>query len=97
MKARSIASFLAATIAVGAAVAAGAQSSKEWVDIKDPKELKALYSNKTFRGKAGDGSPFVGHYRADGKGILIWNNQPAHLGSEGTPGVRDRREGNELL
>jgi hypothetical protein len=43
------------------------QSSKDWVDIKDPKELRALYSNKTFRGT----HDWVGHFRADGKSILI--------------------------
>jgi hypothetical protein len=42
-----------------------AQAS-DWVDIKDPKELRALYSNKTFRGNG-----WVGHYRADGTGVLI--------------------------
>jgi hypothetical protein len=51
------------------------QSSKEWVDVKDPKELRAIYSNKTLKGKTGDGTPFVGHYRSDGKGILIMGNQ----------------------
>ena len=43
-----------------------AQSAKDWVDIKDPKELRALYSNKTFRGNG-----WVGHYRADGKAMVI--------------------------
>jgi hypothetical protein len=38
----------------------------DWVDIKDPAELRALYSNKTFRGNG-----WVGHYRTDGTGILI--------------------------
>jgi hypothetical protein len=52
-----------------------AQSSKDWVDIKNAKELRALYSNKTFRGKGPDGTPFVGHYRSDGKGILIVGGQ----------------------
>jgi hypothetical protein len=33
--------------------------------------LRALYSNKTRRGKGGDGSLFVAHYSADGRGILI--------------------------
>ena len=41
------------------------RSAEGWVDIKDPNELRALYSNKTFKG-----SGWVGHYRADGKGIL---------------------------
>ncbi|HEU4925268.1 MAG TPA: hypothetical protein VFT23_19580 [Burkholderiales bacterium] len=48
-----------------------AQSSNDWVAIKDPQELRALYSNKTLRGKGGDGSLFVAHYSADGRGILI--------------------------
>jgi len=43
-----------------------AQSTSDWVDIKDPNELRALYSNKTFRGNG-----WVGHYRADGKGVFI--------------------------
>ena len=43
-----------------------AQSPSDWVDIKDPNELRTLYSNKTFRGNG-----WVGHYRADGKGIVI--------------------------
>jgi hypothetical protein len=47
------------------------QSSNDWVDITDPNELRALYSNKTLRGKDGNGMPFVGHYSADGRGILI--------------------------
>ena len=51
------------------------QSSKDWVDIEDPKELRALYSNKTFKGKGRDGSPFVAHYSADGRGIIIEGNK----------------------
>jgi len=51
------------------------QSSKDWVDIEDPKELRALYSNKTFRGKGRDGSSFVAHYSADGRGIIIEGNK----------------------
>lgn len=44
------------------------QSSSDWVDIdiKDPEELRALHSNKTFRG-----ATWTGHYRADGTGVLI--------------------------
>ena len=62
-------------IAVGVSLLAGAQSSADWVDVKDPKELKAVYSDKTLRGKGPFGDPFVAHYRADGKGILIMGNQ----------------------
>jgi hypothetical protein len=46
------------------------QSSKDWVDIKDPMELRALFSNKTFRSSVG-GTAVVEHYRADGKGIIV--------------------------
>ena len=48
----------------------GPVASQDWVDIKNPKELRALYSNKTFRSTFA-GVPVVEHYRADGKGILI--------------------------
>jgi hypothetical protein len=48
-----------------------AQGSKDWVVIKDPKELRAIYANKTLRGTGGAGMPFVSHYSADGRGILI--------------------------
>jgi len=44
--------------------------SQQWVDIKNPKELRTLHSNKTFRTSYG-----VEHYRADGKGILIYSNE----------------------
>jgi hypothetical protein len=48
----------------------GPVASQDWVDIKSPKELRALYSNKTFRSTF-MGVPAVEHYRADGKGIYI--------------------------
>jgi hypothetical protein len=48
-------------------------SAGDWVDIKDPNELRALYSNKTFRGNG-----WVGHYRADGKGELAVNGGDPH-------------------
>ena len=47
----------------------GPVASQDWVDIKIPKELRALHSNKTFR-RTFMGVPVVEHYRADGKGIL---------------------------
>lgn len=47
-------------------------SGSDWVDIKDPAELRALYSDKTFRG-----SGWVGHYRADGTGVFtVQGSQP---------------------
>ena len=45
-------------------------SSSDWVDIRNPKELQALYSNKTFRSNSW-GVPVIEHYRADGQGIRI--------------------------
>ncbi len=65
MKSRNIA-FLTGVLICMLSTPAMPQSSKDWVDIKDPKELRALYSNKTFKG-----NHWVGHYRADGKGIYI--------------------------
>lgn len=46
------------------------QSSRDWVDIKNPKELRALFSNKTFRSTF-KGVAVAEHYRADGKGLYI--------------------------
>lgn len=46
-------------------------TARDWLDIKEPAELRALYSDKTWRGKGADGIPFVGHYRADGMGVVI--------------------------
>lgn len=51
--------------------AAGPALATDWEDVKDPAALRALYSNKTFKGKDYLDRPFVGHYRADGQGILI--------------------------
>ena len=45
-------------------------ASQNWVDVKDPKALKALHSNKTFKYTYME-VPVVEHYRADGKGIRI--------------------------
>lgn len=50
----------------------GPVASQDWVDIKDPKELRALHSNKTFKCYVKE-TPFVEHYRADGKGVLIYS------------------------
>lgn len=49
---------------------AGPVPGQDWVDIKNPKELRTLYSNKTFRSTFW-GVPEIEHYRADGKGIRI--------------------------
>ena len=52
--------------------------SQQWVDVKDPKALKALHSNKTFK-YTSMGLPAVEHYRADGKGIWISAQQRAPI------------------
>ena len=44
--------------------------SQQWVDIKGPKDLQTLHSNKTFKYTYME-VPVVEHYRADGKGIRI--------------------------
>jgi len=51
-------------------ILSGPALSSDWVDIKNPKELRALYSNKTFKSTFW-GIAVVEHYRADGKGIRI--------------------------
>lgn len=56
--------------AAALALAAPAAAS-DWQDIKDPQALKALYSNKTFKGKDYRDRPFVAHYRADGQGVMV--------------------------
>lgn len=63
--------ILAASLAGLLASAAPALAS-DWQDIKDPAELRALYSNKTIRGKDWMDRPFVGHYRSDGQGVLLF-------------------------
>lgn len=55
-----------------AAFSALANDPKDWVDIKNPRELQALYSNKTFKGKDWMDRPWVGHYRGDGHGIMLF-------------------------
>jgi hypothetical protein len=75
MKVRHLAFMAGAATFWAFASPTAAQSKGQWIEIKNADELRALYSNKTFRGKALDGSPFVGYYKADGTGVLVWNNQ----------------------
>lgn len=67
------AGLVLAMVAGGYAVEAPkavSQSAGDWVEIKDPAELRALYSNTTFRGTGIYPSvSFVGHYSADGRGV----------------------------
>lgn len=50
---------------------AGAAVASDWQDIKDAQVLKGLYSNKTFKGKDYLDRPWTGHYRADGRGVML--------------------------
>jgi hypothetical protein len=63
--------FMVGMVVLLLSAPAMAQSSNDWVDIKDANVLRGFYSNKTLRGRDGAGMPFVGHYSADGRGILI--------------------------
>lgn len=71
----SAAAVLIAPLAAAALALAGpsalAQDEKDWIDVRDAKELRALYSNKTFKGKDWMDRAWTGYYRADGKGIMI--------------------------
>jgi len=60
-----------AILLIALAVAAGPAMASDWQDIKDPQVLKSLYSNKTFKGKDWMDRPWVGHYRADGRGVMV--------------------------
>jgi hypothetical protein len=56
-----------ALLACSPAWAQGALNN--WYIVKDPQELRDLYSNKTFRGNG-----WVGYYRADGHGMVVIGN-----------------------
>ena len=46
--------------------------ASEWRKVEDSDELRALYSNKTFRFNYSEvNKPAVLHYRADGTGMLV--------------------------
>jgi hypothetical protein len=52
---------------------AAAEDALDWVDIEDPAELHELHANKTFRGKDDRDRPWVVHYRADGRGVMLFD------------------------
>lgn len=58
-------------LATAALALAAPTAASDWQDIRDPQVLKGIYSNKTFRGKDWMDRPWAGHYRADGRGILV--------------------------
>lgn len=57
------------------------EDSKDWVDIKNANELRAIYSNKTIKGHIpwfDLFQPYVLHSKADGTGTI-------HIGSKQIP------------
>lgn len=74
MKRKHIA-IMAAALAGGISTAALAGGPSDWVAIKSPQELRALYSNTTFEGTGPNGGHFVGYYRDDGRGLLVMGSQ----------------------
>jgi hypothetical protein len=62
---------------VGAALLAGGcatvDDSKNWVDMKNPEELRTLFSDKTFTGKGSYDVPvaWISYNRADGHGLFV--------------------------
>jgi hypothetical protein len=64
--------FATSALAYALFAPAISQSADEWVDIKDPTELSALYSNKTWKSIDPDphGHFIVTHFSADGKGVM---------------------------
>ena len=63
-------------IAVAGMLGAAAASvhAADWVDIEDPNELRALYSNKTHRF-----STYVSYYRDDGRGLYVANGSDVRV------------------
>jgi hypothetical protein len=74
MKSRNVV-LMAGAIVWMFSASAMSQNSTDWVDIKDPKELRALYSNKTFHGKVVGGPAWVAYHRSDGKALLVINGK----------------------
>ena len=64
MKSEMLTACATLVLATTAALAA------DWQALTSPTELRALYSDKTFKGTDYLGRPFIGHYRSDGRGIL---------------------------
>jgi hypothetical protein len=60
-----------AALGIGGTLAPQAMAS-DWQDIKDPATLRALYSNKTFKGKDWKDRSVVAYYRDDGHGLMLY-------------------------
>jgi hypothetical protein len=44
----------------------------DWLAIDNPSELRALYANRTFKGKDWMDRPVITYYRADGAGLMLY-------------------------
>ena len=52
-------------------VSATSAWAQEWKEVKNPKEIRALLSNKTLSGLGADGRQATSYFRADGVGLKI--------------------------
>ena len=57
-------------VATAIALTTSLTFAAKWVPITG-EELKEVYSDKTYKGKTKKGTPFTGHYCADGQGVII--------------------------
>lgn len=76
MKFMSVVRISKVKLCVGAlswlfAAPAMSQGSDGWVQIKDPKELQALFTNTTFKGITNTGEQFTAYNHADGMRQLV--------------------------
>ena len=71
LKSRLLAASLGVALLAGGC--ATVDDSKSWVDIKDPGELRTLFSDKTFSGKGryDVNVSYVAYNRADGQGLFV--------------------------
>lgn len=46
-------------------------TASDWQKVEDPKELRALYANKTHRQLSAAREATMTHYRADGKALFV--------------------------
>ena len=53
-------------------LAVPAASASDWIEVEDPAALRALYANKTFKGKDWMDRPVTTHYREDGQGLMLF-------------------------
>jgi len=81
--------FAAAAVTCALSAPSVSQSSKDWVDIRNPKELRALHSNKTH-----EGNERLGHYRADGQVVFVFRGRLQ--GRKPEPGTWEIKGGDQV-